>query len=136
MNKLLLILYLLPMSAYAGWFGNKLSSYTCPTDSDALACSSRCTKDKNPSYEYQFSTDIKRNLVLITYFEDGKQTGSSILDYCKIFDDKNWNCDKSNVYAVTTIQSQSMAQGVYSYISHDYRTKDNKEISAGLACAK
>jgi hypothetical protein len=137
MKKLLLILCFFSIPSNAGWFDKKLASYNCPSDTDAIDCSAKCTKDKNPSYEHQFSIDINRNLVLIKDYENGTPKGSRILEQCKIFDEKNWDCTYTSEYSASSIYSSNrMAHGIYSSIYNLYRRKDDKLTRSSASCAK
>jgi hypothetical protein len=108
------------MTANAGWFEKKLSSYSCPTESDATACSSKCSKLINPSYQEVFSIDKKNKTVLRKSFEDEKYVESVILENCKVFDDNNWDCSSYAEYTSGThMHTYKMGNGIVTSITHN-----------------
>jgi hypothetical protein len=85
---------------------------SCPSETDALVCSSKCKKIKD--IQFDFLLNVARSFVAIKTFEHGKITSVVSLDNCKVFDSKNWICelynDKSKIRTLRSV----MLDGVYS----------------------
>lgn len=138
MKKPLLILLLLSMNGYSDVTEKKLTSYTCKNESDAYSCSNTCKKEE---MQYSFLVEKGNRQILQKYYIEGKLVGSTIVDECNIFDNKNWECTYQSDYfqGRSWKGSRKMNNGIYtamtvnSYLADD---KNKKRVSDSFSCAK
>jgi hypothetical protein len=88
---LILILSIFSFNAYSGWFDGKSILYECSSETDAYSCSAECVKTNR---EVSFQINVDANKVMRENYEDGKMTGTFLLDNCSVFDKKNFKCGR------------------------------------------
>ena len=116
------------------FYPTKLELYDCENTTLADACF-RCTK-RIPNEEVDFLVDLKDAKVLKRSYANikGKEIsfGATVLEHCKVFDSKNWDCTDSYMLGRTYVRNVAqMTNGVFT----SYGYWDN-EIQKGIQCAK
>jgi len=115
------------------FYQKKLELFDCENDTFANSCF-KCTKVPNQTVD--FLVDSKGAKVLWRSYGSIKGTeislASRVLENCKIFDTKNWECNDSYMLGRTYVYKvNQMTNGVFS--SYD---KWNHELQKGIQCAK
>ena len=111
----ILFLFLILSADALSWGNNKLSLYECPTITDSMSCSSKCTKRRNDKFE--FKVNVNNSIVIRNVYSDGNLFRTDPIENCKVVDEKNWVCldvSKSDFYSKSFTQTDSMMNGVYS----------------------
>lgn len=133
MFRLLIILFFSPAFASAGLFDSKLIYHSCPTEADAIICSSACQRDSNLSFEIKVNQN--QSIVAITHYEGNKLAGQSIYENCKIVDAKNWICTRETPPMIS-ISTEKMVKGVYSSSLTMFHRNAARSITNFYSCAK
>jgi hypothetical protein len=130
MNKIIfLLLFFITSNTSATLFKNKVEIYDCLSRDNAGECNAKCKKS---GVSIEFKVDTKEKKIMLISYEDGKQTGSTVIESdkykkCNIFDQKNWECKTtipSSQNLKFTMSTSSMANGIFfnEFISGDTRT--------------
>jgi hypothetical protein len=128
-KTIFIFLFFIASNANATLFKNKVEIYDCPNRDNAGECNSSCKKS---GVSIEFKVDTKQNKIMLISYEDGKQTGSTVMESdkykkCNFFDQKNWEC-KTTIPSSQNLKfmmsTSSMANGIFfnEIVSGDMRT--------------
>jgi len=91
-------------------FDNRLTVYSCKSESDARNCTN-CTKNQDAEFEFQINPQSQ--IVIQQIYEKGQTVGSKNLDECKIVDKNNWQCGSIRGNFIQTRQYQRINKGLF-----------------------
>lgn len=131
LNKLLIILFLIPMF-FNNVYAKKLNGkWQCPSMSDLQSCSNKCEDDN----QYEFL--VKDNKVILKTWFQGLNSKTpnytKALENCSVIDKNNWIC--KDIYDDGIIHSEifyKMIDGIY----HSYQSMNYEDLHKFGKCAK
>lgn len=112
----------------------KLNLYTCEDAIFADSCF-KCSIVKDQKVDFLVDQKLEKVLLRSYGYAAGKELnlGSSVIENCKIFDSKNWDCSNAYMLGPTYINDhKAMTNGIYSSYSY-WAHKIQKD---GIQCAK
>ena len=128
MNNILKILIVFICLFISSCGEKKYTNFSCKYKEDANACSDSCVGDDD--YKFSFMINKENRSVMIKYYEKDKIYRSSLLENCKIFDEKNWDCSEDNVYSDRIhYRIKKMTSGIYTSINKTIDTTNYHDIN-------
>ena len=113
-----------------------LTVYDCQGEWDVSSCGGSC-KPRHSRAQTKFKVNKEERAVLEVAYVDGRQTKSTTLQNCVIFDDKNWDCtseSKLSFADIILIDVRKMTDGVFVSYGRFVPPPDGKQ--ALYSCAK
>lgn len=108
--------------------GEMLDYFSCPSIESAKACSRKCEKIGDISFDVR--RDSKGGNVNVTLFTEN-EVAPETLKNCDVQNAKNWSCETIEVFQE---QSQSMAKGLY-FSKKIFRMLDGED-DVSIYCAR
>jgi len=124
-------------------YSKQLDLYKCEKLSVAENCTHGCSPllFGGPFGRVDFEVNDKNKMVLVKYYRGGNLAHTYVLENCKIFNTKNWDCSDSMFIQKgpwTVFNINKMSDGIWTNGTYTSSSKINKETASTLGgtCAK
>ena len=112
--------------------------YKCSAIDQAYQCSVGCLPER-VDVRFEFLVSSEKGMVMTSAYRDGKLIGSSTVEECKVFDEKNWDCSSRSENSMGTAYTSyinKMVNGLHVGGREVTFLNEARTVSYDAACLK